>query len=293
MTDLYYGSVDGDYFPDMYYGRFSATNSAQLVAQINKTIYYEKYQFADPTYLNNITLIAGADSYWNPKIGQPCILYGTTNYFNTAHGYNAINVYLNSYSGCYDPSRIAVSLINYTAHCSETSWGDPMLSKSMVNSFVNIGKYPVAIGNCCLSANFGTSECIGETWQRAANKGSVAYIGSSPSSYWFEDFYWSVGAFPIQGYNNGYVPTYAETTWGAYDAPFVSDYVTTGSMVFVGNLAVTEVHIQGYPSHSSPLYYWQAYNVLGDPSLVPFYTQPDPNTVTHTPFSQSVSTLMK
>lgn len=284
MTDLYYGSVDGDYFPDMYYGRFSATNSAQLVAQINKTIYYEKYQFADPTYLNNITLIAGADSYWNPKIGQPCILYGTTNYFNTAHGYNAINVYLNSYSGCYDPSRIAVSLINYTAHCSETSWGDPMLSKSMVNSFVNIGKYPVAIGNCCLSANFGTSECIGETWQRAANKGSVAYIGSSPSSYWFEDFYWSVGAFPIQGYNNGYVPTYAETTWGAYDAPFVSDYVTTGSMVFVGNLAVTEVHIQGYPSHSSPLYYWQAYNVLGDPSLVPFYTQPDPNTVTHTPF---------
>lgn len=67
MTDLYYGSVDGDYFPDMYYGRFSATNSAQLVAQINKTIYYEKYQFADPTYLNNITLIAGADSYWNPK----------------------------------------------------------------------------------------------------------------------------------------------------------------------------------------------------------------------------------
>ncbi|MBE0639105.1 MAG: PKD domain-containing protein [Bacteroidales bacterium] len=281
MTDLYYGSVDGDYFPEMYYGRFSATNSAQLVSQIAKTMYYEKYEFADPTYLDNATLIAGADATWNPRVGQPTILYGTNNYFNAAHGYNAVNAYLSSYSGCYDPARIAVSLINYTAHCSETSWGTPSLTQSMVNSFVNNGKYPVAIGNCCLAADFGYTECIGETWQRALNKGSVAYIGSSPSSYWFEDFYWSVGAFPIQGTNNGYVPTYAETSWGAYDAPFVSDYVTTGSMVFVGNLAVTEVHIQGYPSHSSPTYYWQAYNVLGDPSLVPYHTQASQNTVSH------------
>lgn len=283
MTDLYYGSVDGDYFPEMYYGRFSAINSAQLISQIAKTMYYEKYEFADPSYLNNVTLIAGADATWNPRVGQPTVLYGTNNYFNTAHGYNAINVYLSSYSGCYDPARIAVSLINYTAHCSETSWGTPALSQSMVNSFVNNGKYPIAIGNCCLAADFGYTECIGETWQRALNKGSVAYIGSSPSSYWFEDFYWSVGAFPIQGTNNGYVPTYAETSWGAFDAMFVTDYVTTGSTVFVGNLAVTEVDIQGYPSHSSPLYYWQAYNVLGDPSLVPYHTQPDPNTVSHMP----------
>lgn len=281
MTDLYYGSVDGDYFPEMYYGRFSATNSAQLVSQIAKTMYYERYEFSDPSYLDNVTLIAGADGTWNPRVGQPTVLYGTNNYFNAAHGYNAVNAYLSTYTGCYDPARIAVSLINYTAHCSETSWGTPSLSQSMVNSFVNNGKYPLAIGNCCLAADFGYSECIGETWQRAINKGSVAYIGSSPSSYWFEDFYWSVGAFPIQGTNNGYVPTYAETSWGAYDAPFVSDYVTTGSMVFVGNLAVTEVHIQNYPSHSSPTYYWQAYNVLGDPSLVPYHTQASQNTVSH------------
>ncbi|HPE34225.1 MAG TPA: C25 family cysteine peptidase [Bacteroidales bacterium] len=281
MTDLYYSSVDGDYFPEMYYGRMSATTSAQLQSQINKTLYYEKYEFADPTYLDNITLIAGADGTWNPRVGQPTILYGTNNYFNSAHGYAAVNAYLNSYSGCYDPSRIAVSLINYTAHCSQSSWGNPSLSQSMVNSFVNNGKYPVAIGNCCLSGDFGYNECIGETWQRAANKGSVVYIGSSPSTYWFEDFYWSVGAFPIQGTNNGYVPTYEETTWGAYDAPFVSDYVTAGSVVFVGNLAVTEVDIQGYPSHSSPLYYWQAYNVLGDPSLMPYYTQGSQNIVSH------------
>jgi hypothetical protein len=284
MTDLYYGSVDGDYFPEMYYGRFSATNSAQLTAQINKTLYYERYEFADPSYLDRATLIAGADGTWNPRVGQPTIQYGANNYWNASNGFTSVNTYLTSpYTGCYDPARIAVSFINYTAHCGQTSWGDPLLSQSAVNAFVNNGQYPLAIGNCCLAADFGYAECIGETWQRAANKGSVAYIGSSPNSYWFEDFYWSVGAFPIQGTNDGYVPTYAETTWGAYDGPFVSDYVSAGAIVFVGNLAVTEVHIQGYPSHSSPLYYWQAYNVLGDPSLVAYHTQGSTNAVSHMP----------
>ncbi|MDD2631983.1 MAG: C25 family cysteine peptidase [Bacteroidales bacterium] len=282
MTDLYYASVDGDYFPEMYYGRFSATTSAQLLTQIAKTLYYEKYEFTDPGYLNDVTLIAGADGTWNPRVGQPTVKYGTINYFNAAHGFVNVNDYLTSpYSGCYSPEKIAVSMINYSAHCGQTSWGDPSLSQSAVNAFVNNGKYPVAVGNCCLAADFGYAECIGETWQRGVNKGSVAYIGSSPSSYWFEDFYWSVGAFPLQGNNNGYVPTFAETTWGSYDAPFNGDYVTTGGTVLVGNLAVTEVHIQNYPSHSSPLYYWQAYNVLGDPSLVPFYTEGTNNNVSH------------
>lgn len=284
MTDLYYASVDGDYFPEMYYGRFSATNSAQLTAQINKTLYYERYEFADPSYLDRATLIAGADGTWNPRVGQPTIHYATNNYWNASNGFTSVNTYLTSpYTGCYDPAKIAVSFINYTAHCGQTSWGDPLLTQSAVNAFVNNGQYPLAIGNCCLAADFGYAECIGETWQRAANKGSVAYIGSSPNSYWFEDFYWSVGAFPIQGTNNGYVPTYAETTWGAYDGPFVSDYVSAGAIVFVGNLAVTEVHIQGYPAHSSPTYYWQAYNVLGDPSLVAYHTQGSTNTVSHMP----------
>ncbi|MBE0662500.1 MAG: T9SS type A sorting domain-containing protein [Bacteroidales bacterium] len=284
MTDLYYASVDGDYFPEMYYGRFSATNSAQLIPQIAKSLYYEQYQFSDPTYLDKTTLIAGADGTWNPRVGQPTVHYATNNYWNTAHGYTDVFTYLTSpYTGCYSPEKIAVGFINYTAHCGETSWGDPSLTQSMVNNFVNQDKYPLAIGNCCLAADFGYPECIGETWMRAANKGAVVYIGSSPSSYWFEDFYWSVGAFPIQGNNNGYVPTYDETTWGAYDAPFVSDYVSAGGLMFVGNLAVTEVDIQGYPSHSSPLYYWQAYNVLGDPSMVIYHTQGSTNNVTHMP----------
>ncbi|HPX06290.1 MAG TPA: C25 family cysteine peptidase, partial [Tenuifilaceae bacterium] len=291
QTDLYYASIDGDYFPEMYYGRLSASTVEEMNNIVSKILHYEQYQFEDPTYLSNITLIAGDDAQWNPQVGQATIKYGTANYFNANKGFNSIFEYGVSndpnnpsasagYDGCYQQSRFRVGIINYTAHCDEKHWQDPELTQTAVRNITNTNHYPVAIGNCCLSGDFGTEECIGETWIRQKNTGAVTYIGSSPSTYWYEDFYWSVGAFPMSEPNNGYVPSYDETTLGAYDAPFVSDYTTLGAMVFVGNLAVTEVDIMSYPSQSSPLYYWQAYNILGDPSISPYFAQAHDNRVT-------------
>lgn len=283
VTDLYYASVDGDYFPEMYYGRLSARTTQELKNQIDKILFYEKYEFEDPGYLDDVTLIAGADGSWNPAVGQPTIHYATQNYYNEENGFDDVNVYLSSYAGCYDNDRISVSFINYTAHCSPSSWGDPLLSVTGVHNMTNNGKYPLAVGNCCQSGQFSVNECIGEAWLRAANKGGIAYIGSSPNTYWFEDFYWAVGAFPITGNNSGYVPTLEETTLGAYDAPFVSDYVTVNALQFAGNLAVTEVDIQNYPQHSSPLYYWEAYHTFGDPSTMIYHKQGSENVVSHLP----------
>ncbi|MHC1703223.1 MAG: C25 family cysteine peptidase [Tenuifilaceae bacterium] len=292
VTDLYYASVDGDMFPDMYYGRLSATTTDQLNNIIGKILYYEKYQFADPSYLNDVTLIAGVDGSWNYKVGQPTIKYSTANYFNASRGFNKVNEYgvtsdpnnpsaSSSYAGCYSTESISVGIVNYTAHGSQSSWVDPYLGNSSFVGISNTNKYPLAIGNCCLSGDFGYSECLGEAWIRGQNKGAVTYIGSAPNTFWLDDFYWAVGAFPMVGENNGYVPTIQETTIGIYDAPYVSNYVTTGGIVFAGNLAVTEADIQGYNNDSSPLYYWQAYNVLGDPSLIPYYTEAEQNQINH------------
>ncbi len=278
VTDLYYASVDGDMFPDMYYGRIPAQNTTQLRAMIDKILYYEKYQFADDSFLNDVTLIAGADGSYNTRVGQPTVNYGTNYYFNATNGFNNVNAYLSSYSGCYASDKIAVSMINYTAHCSSTSWANPSLGVSTVNAFTNQGKYPVAIGNCCNSGNFSTSECIGEAWVRNPNGGAIAYLGSVPETYWYEDFYWAVGAHsPV---NNQY-PTTDESSVGVYDAPFVSDYNTVDAMIFVGNLAVTEAHNEGYNSDISSQYYWEAYHCFGDPSLVSYLTKGTNNKVTH------------
>lgn len=303
QTDLYYASVDGDYFPDMYYGRMSAETTEQLDNIIHKILYYEQYQFDDPAYLNNATLIAGYDSYWNPNIGEATLKYATKNYFNSAHGYQNVWGYgvasdpsnpsnQAGYTGSYDPVRIAVGFINYTAHCNETSWDNPRLNVNGVTNLTNLNKYPVAIGNCCLSANFGYSQpSVGESWIRGDKKGAVTYIGSAPNTYWFEDFYWAVGAFPIVGNNNGYVPTFEETSLGAFDAPRHSNYVTVGGIVFAGNLAVTEAHLNNYPDHIGTEYYWQAYNILGDPSLSPYFTEGDINNVSFSTSYQLGSNL--
>ena len=69
VTDLQYSSVDGDEFPDMYHSRFPAETVAQMEAMINKALEYEQYTMPDPTYLNNVLLIAGEDSGWGVTVG--------------------------------------------------------------------------------------------------------------------------------------------------------------------------------------------------------------------------------
>ena len=282
VTDLYYGSVDNDYFPDMFYSRMSAENTNQLTAIINKILMYEQYTMPDPSYLNNVTLIAGWDSNWNPKVAQPTVNYATTYYYNTAHGFSQVNAHLNQsqYSGCYNALNTGVGFVNYTAHGDNQEWYQPNFNNNNVNQLTNTNKYFLAMGNCCLAANFGYSQpCFGETMIRAENKAAFSYIGSCPYTYWYEDYYFGVGATHTL---NGPTPSNTESTTGIYDAVWMDDtYNTVSSMVFVGNLAVCYVHTGGYQTHSNPTYYWQAYHVLGDGSIMPYRVQPTANNVSH------------
>jgi hypothetical protein len=269
-TDLYYASMDGDMFPEMYYGRIPAQDTIQLKGMLNKILMYEKYQFPDDSFLDQVTLIAGADPTYNISVAQPTIKYGTENYFNSAHGFSTVNAYLSSYTGCYASDKIGVSLINYTAHCSQTTWGNPYLSASTVSSYTNVGKYPVAVGNCCTSGDFSINTCIGEAFVRNPNGGAIGYLGSVPDTYWWEDFYWAVGAHdPVY---NAY-PSVDSSSMGVYDAAFNSEYQCLDALLFAGNLAVTEAHNLQYDADVSSLYYWEAYHCLGDPSLVPYFTK--------------------
>lgn len=283
VTDLYYGSVDNDDFPDMFYSRMSAENTTQLTSIINKVLQYEQYAMPDPSYLNNVTLIAGWDSYWNPRVGQPTINYATNYYYNTAHGFTNVNTYLTQgqYSGCYNTMSSGVGFINYTAHGSETSWADPSFSVGAISSLSNTNKYFLAMGNCCLAADFGYyNPCLGEAMIRADNKGAFSYIGSCPSSYWYEDYYFAVGATNV--FSN--TPTQSNSATGVYDGIWMDDtYNTVSSMVFLGNLAVCYAHAGNYQHSVNDKYYWQSYHVLGDGSVMPFRVQPSANNVSHAP----------
>ncbi len=281
VSDLYYSSVDGDEFVDMFHSRMSAETTDQMTALINKCLEYEQYTMPDPSYLNNVLLIAGADSGYGVEVGRPTIWYATNYYYNAEHGFD--NVYEFShgtYTNCYAPLSSGVGFANYTAHGSKTSWADPSFSVSDVNNLTNEHKYFLAMGNCCQSGDWGYSTtCFGEALTRAENKGAYAYIGSCPNTTWYNDYYFGVGP---TNRHDGTMPSFEETGTGCYDAIWMDDvYNTVNSILYVGTLAGNAAQALGYTMHSQTLYYWQAYHVIGDGSIMPYRVQPTANQVSH------------
>jgi len=147
-----------------------------------------------------------------------------------------------------------------------------------VNNLTNDGKYPLMVGNCCLTNAFDTGECFGEKLLRAENKGAVGYIGGSDVTYWNEDYWWGVG--------NGNItsnPSYNSTGPGAYDCTFHNNgennwAVVNSTLMVAGNLGVVEA------GSSLINYYWEIYHLMGDPSLSTYFGIPSENNLTHTEF---------
>ena len=295
-SDLSYCCWTGDdNLPDCYYGRFSAQNLEQLLPQIYKTMMYEQYTFPDPSYLSTAALVAGVDGGYSSdnayKYGDPAMDYVAKLYVTTNNGFNNIVYYKNNTSfapmgvtvtGSSQASGTAAALrtlynngcgwVNYTAHGSNTSWSDPSFTTTDVSQMTNNNKPMIAIGNCCLSNSFQVDACLGEALLRKGNNaGAVAYIGGSNSTYWSEDFYWTVGV--RTNISNTMNTSYNASNLGMYDRLYHTHneaasewYTTMGSMIFAGNWAV-----QGSSaSDNMKLYYWQIYHLMGDPSLMPY-----------------------
>ncbi len=284
-TDLNYVRLQGsDYVPEMYYGRFSVSSTTELTNIVNKTITFEKTQMTDLSYLSKVVMIAGADATYGPTHGNGAINYGTQYYFNSNNGITS-NTYLYPASQSSDAQVLANAnegrgYLNYTAHGSETSWGDPTFTVNDVNAMTNTGKFSVFVGNCCLTNKFNYTggPCFGEAIIRKANAGGVIYIGGTNNTYWNEDYWWAVGA---KGTANGSAPAYNANTLGAYDAmfhthneAFTNWAQTTGEVIWMGNMAVSQA------ASNLTNYYWEIYSIMGDPSLMPYFGVPATNSAT-------------
>lgn len=284
ITDFSYVRLNGsDYLPEMYHGRFSVSNSTELQNVINKTLMFSQSSMPDLSYLGKTVLIAGVDASWAPTHGNGAINYATAHYINSAHGITSNNyLYPASESSASQIRANAAegrSYLNYTAHGSETSWGNPLFNSGHMTNLTNVNKPFLAVGNCCITNKFDySSPCFGEAIIRAPNAGA-AYIGGINNTYWNEDYYWAVGYKTPQTAAHAYDPT----RLGAYDASFhapgnVADWAsTTGETVFMGNMAVQQ------SGSSRRDYYWEIYHIMGDPSLMPYYGVPTVNTATFPP----------
>ena len=280
-TDLYYTTFDGpgDYLPDMFSGRIAVKDSAELSHVVDKILTYEKYDLTDPGYLDRTILIAGYDGTYAATHGNGQINYAADYYFNEDNGVET-NLQLHPAASSNDSAILAdvsegAALVNYTGHGEYYGWLNPSFRLDDLESLTNYGKYGLFIGNGCSTNEFDLSvDCFAEVALKAENRGAIAYIGCTNDSYWDEDFYWAVGVGPISAN-----PLYSETTAGYYDKLFhlndepVAQWAPSlGEMIFAGNMTV-----QG-SSTSLKKYYWEIYQLMGDPTLIPWFSVPgEPN----------------
>jgi hypothetical protein len=278
ITDMYYGEFDGngDYIPEMYVGRLPVGDTTELKSIVHKIIQYEKFQFADTNkFYSGAIATAGNDAgYANYMNGQ--IKYAVTNYLTAANKIKEYHFYYPQADLNRQKDSIiklinaGTSFINYTGHGDETGWLHVNLKSADITSFKNKNMYPFVISNACRTAQFNISNSFGNRLVLSSDKGAIGFIGCSNDSYWDEDYYWAVGPGTITAN-----PTYTGKGPGAFDRLFhthaesPSDwYFTMGQINYAGNLAVSS------STSSWKKYYWETYNVVGDPSVIPIIGKP-------------------
>ena len=285
VTDMYYGEFDGsgDYIPEMYIGRLPVADTTELKSVVNKIIQYEKFQFADTNkFYSRALATAGYDAgYANYMNGQ--VKYAVSNYLTPAnkisgeHFYYFPNLSLTGALQARKDSIInfvnkGISFINYTGHGEASGWLHLNIKSPDIQAFANKNMYPFIISNACRTAEFNIASSFGNKSVVSSNKGAIGFIGCSNDSYWDEDFYWAVG--PGTVFTN---PTYQGKGLGALDRLFHTHgepasawYFTMGQVNYAGNLAVSA------STTSKKKYYWETYNLVGDPSVIPILGRPDP-----------------
>ncbi|MGC8874956.1 MAG: C25 family cysteine peptidase, partial [Chloroflexia bacterium] len=265
-TDLYYGTMDGagDWHPDIGRGRFPVRTVAHATAMVDKYLAYAQLTGQEP-WLKKASFPATCDGSNYP------IAEGTHNYVINTHtapnGYwgrfpndpqpGGDKLYCITYGATHDNLVQAFNdgrwAIIYSGHGSYTGW-EMNFTPTDVQNLTNYGMFPFVASHACLSGNFGQPEVFGETWVLQPNKGALVYWGSSTYSYWDED------------------DVLERAMFDSLFAPG-TPHANVAEMTDEGLAAVEAA----YPS--SARYYWETYNVLGDPA-VKIFLEPDLPTFT-------------
>ena len=243
-VDLYYVTINsGDYFPDIFVGRFPASQESHVTAMVNKTLYYEEGNFSENDWIKKAAFMAGQDNYW--------ITEGTHNHVISMYlepeKYDCDKLYRVTYGATTQDVTNAIndgrSLAIFSGHGYLDSWDDgPPFNQGNVKSLTNDGMYPFVCSHACLTGSFQISECFGETWLRQADKAGLAFWGASEGTAWYEDDVLEKGMF-LAWWND--------------------------SLEWIGGMTDMALYYvyENYSGGGLSKYYFEAYNVLGDPSV--------------------------
>ena len=192
-ADPNYSFISGDdYYPEIFVGRFSAENVSHVNTMVTRTITYEKYPSLDGEWYHRGSGFASDEGP------------GDNNEYDDEH-LNVIRSLLLDYTftevdQIYDPVGSILegeqainegrSIINYTGHGSNSSWGNgcPM-NNTNVNGLTNYNKWPYIWSVACVNGEFHLGTCFAETWLRATDNqgaptGAIATLMSTVNQAW-------------------------------------------------------------------------------------------------------------
>jgi gingipain R len=250
----------GDNYPDIFVGRFSAENVAQVQTQVERSVEYERDAQDGMAWYHQGT---GIGSDQGP---------GDDGEYDWQHENNIRTDLLNyTYTivdQIYDPGATAAqvtaalnagrSIVNYTGHGSVNSWGTTGFSNSHIAALTNDNKLPFIFSVACVNGQFNGYTCFAEAWLRSMHNGQpIGAIGAYMSSI-------------NQSWNP---PMDAQDEF--VDLLCAESKTTFGGLCFNGSCHMMDVYGAG------GVEMYDTWHIFGDPSLQVRSDAPVAMTVTH------------
>jgi len=297
-SDIKYGQINSGNYLDVLVGRFSATTSAHVQTQVQRTIHYEKELNTTDTWISNAMGVAANEGNGGGHDGGEADFVHMNNIRNRMLNYGYTTVYQEYTSGCGVPATNAtqisqrfnsgVSVANYCNHGSPTAWtltGGVTYSNTHVNALTNANKHPFLFSVACNNGEFGAWQnnnpyqvCFAETWLRATQggqpTGAIAFFGATISISWLPPM------TAQDAFSNILMdlPVYTGTQPGIKR--------TIAGAMLNASQKMLMIH------SSSALNDYNSWLVFGDPTLMFRTKTPQEMTVTHNPNISSTATSL-
>ena len=290
LGDNAYGQIVGsDYYNDVFIGRFSAQNAAQVTTQVNRVITYERDLTTSDTWLQNADGIAkkeggsghnSEDDYQHMDVIRTDLLnYG----YNTVYqDYENLSGYTGTASSISSHINSGVGVVNYCNHGNNQLWGVASYSNTQVNQLTNSNKLPFIWSVACLvgkydntSTSYGSNytigqnnDCFAEAWMHATYSssdltptGAVGALMSYISQPWIPPMWAQDECVDILAGLSSSGGT--KHTWGG---------VSINGLFGI---------FDNYGTDQSAVGTYQAWILYGDPSMMLRTKTPQTMTVTH------------
>ncbi len=182
-SDNAYGYLVGnDSYNEIFVGRFSAENVAQVQTQVQRMIEYERDINTSATWLSNGLGIArnegtggghngGENDYVHMNFIRDTLLNFTYDVVYQEYDGNVPGMTNTTPALISQRINNGISIINFCNHGSDTGWSVANYNSTHVNQLINVGKLPFIWSVACVNGNFVSITCFAETWMRATSNG--------------------------------------------------------------------------------------------------------------------------